>query len=134
VVPATATCETKCGTCCGTSCKVQRNVECDVSCVGDCTGSVKGGCDARCSEVKGALFCDGQFVDSGDVQACVDHLRSLGSNVNTDSWTAMGSASGSVNGKSVSCAAAPGTKGAPVTALAGLAVLSFLALRRRARE
>jgi hypothetical protein len=31
----------------------------------DCKATAKGGCEARCDEPEGALFCDGQYVDHG---------------------------------------------------------------------
>jgi hypothetical protein len=133
VIAPTATCETKCGTCCGTSCTVQHNVECAVACEVDCSAVLKGGCETRCSDPKGAIFCDGQFVDTGDkLQECIDYLESIGSHVNVDAW---GSVSADAQG-GLSCAAIPGKSGASGTtaALAGLALLSLVVWRRRSRH
>jgi len=50
-----------------------------------------------CSDPKGALFCDGNYVDhGGNAQACLDAIRAALPNVTIDtSATAMGSCSGS---------------------------------------
>jgi MYXO-CTERM domain-containing protein len=39
---------------------------------------VKGGCEAQCKDPKGAIFCDGQYVDSGgNLQKCADALNAI---------------------------------------------------------
>jgi hypothetical protein len=129
VVPPTETCATRCGTCCDTSCTVQRNVECAVACEIECGGSLQGSCDTQCQDPKGAIFCDGQYVDTGDLQGCVDYLQSIDISVDVNAW---GSASVDSKG-GVSCAITPGTSGRSGTtaALAGLALLPLIVLRRR---
>lgn len=79
--PPTATCEGKCEASCSGSCDAKASAECQVDCQAklqaSCTAELEGGCRARCEKPEGALFCDGQFVDTGDVQRCIDALRAV---------------------------------------------------------
>ena len=56
-------------------------MDCQVSCQSDlyvdCKAEVQGGCEVQCSAPEGALFCDGQFIEVGDVESCIDALRDL---------------------------------------------------------
>jgi hypothetical protein len=65
-----ATCDVECKAACEGSCDVQTNIDCQVDCQAkgyvDCQAEVTGGCMTRCEAQEGALFCDGQFVDTGD--------------------------------------------------------------------
>jgi len=90
-------------------------------------------CDTRCADPEGAIFCDGQFVDTGDnMQACVDYLESIQVSVDVSAWVTVDVDSGG----GVSCATTPGKSGAwgPTAALAGLALLALIVLRRRSRH
>jgi hypothetical protein len=81
-----ASCSGHCGVACEDgswpSCDVACKAECDGSCSGSvdatcqasCYGELKGGCEAQCSEPTGAIFCNGQYVGSTDVQSCIDYL------------------------------------------------------------
>jgi hypothetical protein len=42
----------------------------------DCHTTVKGGCEADCADPKGAIFCNGQYIDhNGNVDACIQALK-----------------------------------------------------------
>lgn len=70
-------------------------MDCQLQCqsrgYADCEGRLTGGCKAQCAKPEGALFCDGQFVDTGDrLKQCVDALDAM-LHVKVDA-TAWGSA------------------------------------------
>lgn len=130
--PPSATCKAKCDASCSGSCNVKAEVDCHVSCEAD----LKGGCEAQCSEPKGALFCDGQYVDAANIDDCLAYLATI--NIEVD-------ASGSVNCRNGNCTAegeagigcstqpvgsAPLDVGAIATAVVGL---GFVVSRRRRR-
>lgn len=80
--PPNATCEGKCAASCEGSCQAKASASCQIDCQGElrasCEAEVTGGCKARCSKPDGALFCDGQYVDTGDnLQKCVDALNAV---------------------------------------------------------
>jgi MYXO-CTERM domain-containing protein len=83
VVPPSASCDVQCKASCEGSCTVDPNIDCQVGCqakgYAGCEAKVTGGCKTQCSKVKkGALFCDGNFVDTGDnLDQCVDSLKKL---------------------------------------------------------
>lgn len=69
-----ASCYQHCIECCGGSCGAQANMTCQTSCQEEefeqCTIDLNVDCSASCSGA-GAIFCDGQYVVSGDnVEAC----------------------------------------------------------------
>jgi len=141
--PATADCTTKCQGSCQGSCKGRANIDCQVKCqstgYASCETELTGGCKTQCQKPSGALFCDGDFVDTGDnLQNCVDALNAY-LHIKVQ---ASGSASCTGNecqaeGKasaSSSCAAAPGD--APLSGaglFAGLAFAGAAISRRRRR-
>ncbi len=137
--PPSATCEGKCQASCEGSCRAKASAKCQIDCQakleGGCKAELEGGCKAKCQQPEGALFCDGQYVDTGNnLQACIDALKA------TLNIQVQGSASGECSGNqctgeaegSVSCAASPRTP--PV--LPGLALLSMVgaAIARKARR
>src|SRR5438105_1420269 len=70
------TCQAKCEASCSGSCTAKANVDCDVSCqatgYANCEAMLTGGCQAQCTTPQGALFCDGQYVDTGNnLQQCI---------------------------------------------------------------
>jgi len=80
--PPSASCKAKCEAGCEGSCKVETNIDCQLDCQADgyaeCEVDVTGGCKTRCESQRGALFCDGQYVDHGDnLQMCVDSLKAI---------------------------------------------------------
>ena len=61
------------------SCTAKANVDCDVSCqatgYANCEAMLTGGCQAQCTTPQGALFCDGQYVDTGNnLQQCISTI------------------------------------------------------------
>lgn len=76
----TADCSGKCTASCRGRCTAEVTNPCQIDCQSNlrvtCEADVQGGCRARCSNPKGALFCDGQFVDTGNnLENCIDALR-----------------------------------------------------------
>ena len=89
-------CDAVCKGRCEGSCTAQTKLECQVSCQSNlsaaCETKVQGGCQADCSNPKGALFCNGQYVDhNGTVDDCVNAIENL---FPTITITASGSSSG----------------------------------------
>jgi hypothetical protein len=77
-----ADCDATCKASCDGSCKVDTNLDCQIECQArgyvKCQADVTGDCKARCKTQEGALFCDGNFVDTGDkLQECADSLEAL---------------------------------------------------------
>jgi hypothetical protein len=146
VQPPSATCDARCKASCQGSCKVDTNVDCQVDCqakgYAKCEAEVTGGCKARCTSTKGALFCDGNFVDTGDkLQECVDALKAvLDVKVTASSSGSSDCAGGTCNaqgeaGVSSSCSVAHlGSAHTPRASLYGLASLLVLGLFMRRRR
>lgn len=77
-----ANCDAVCKASCDGSCRVDTNLDCQIDCQAKgylkCEADVTGGCKTRCKTKEGALFCDGNFVDTGDkLQECADALRDV---------------------------------------------------------
>ena len=141
-----ADCNAQCKASCQGSCTVQPNLDCQVECqakgYAKCQADVMGGCMASCKGQKGALFCDGNFVDTGDkLDSCVQALKdtlnahvmaSSSGSSSCDAGTCMasGKASASTN-CSVLQAGARGNAW-PGLVLFGLG-LAFAARRRKQR-
>ena len=141
--PPSATCMARCQASCEGRCEAEANVDCQVDCQAsgyvDCEASLTGGCTAQCEAPEGALFCEGQWVDADDVDACIDALRTL-LDIEVDA-SARGSAmceGGMCTAEgeaeaSASCAVAWGRtprEGLPF-ALLGLGLLALAGRRRR---
>jgi hypothetical protein len=70
-------CQGKCQGSCQGSCK-GGEVACQAVGEASCEAKMQGGCETQCSKPDGALFCDGQYVDSGDhLQNCVNALNAV---------------------------------------------------------
>lgn len=67
-----SSCQEHCTKCCNGSCQTQVNFDCDYKCMAD----VEVSCKAQCSKPTGGIFCNGQFVNATDVEACIGHLAS----------------------------------------------------------
>ena len=78
-------CQEHCTKCCTGSCTTQVNFDCDFSCFAD----VRGGCEVQCQKPEGGIFCNGQYVHTSDVAACIRYLATQGINVDV---SAQGSA------------------------------------------
>jgi hypothetical protein len=51
-------------------------LDCELDCDASCRTELKGTCEASCTGVDAALFCDGQYVDTGNnLQNCLDALK-----------------------------------------------------------
>lgn len=74
-----ADCVAQCQGCCTGECRADINVDCQIDCQADlyveCKADLQGGCETQCETPQGALFCDGQFIEVGNVDACADALR-----------------------------------------------------------
>jgi len=69
-------CSTTCGTACTASCTAQANSQCQIDCQNrvfeECEPTMVERCVAEC-EI-GAIFCNGQYLDSSDVEECAAEL------------------------------------------------------------
>jgi hypothetical protein len=78
--PPTADCEGRCSLSCQGSCSGQANLSCDISCQAmgsaSCTASLTEKCTGGCM-AHTAIFCDGNFINAADADACVNDLKSL---------------------------------------------------------
>lgn len=142
VVPPSASCKAKCDASCKGSCHAKANVDCNVKCQADgyvaCQARLKGGCEAACKTQKGALFCEGQFVDTHNLDQCVAALKkALDVNVqgyaegNSSCDAGTCEATGSAG---ASCALVHGSRagsGGAAMTLLGVLGLVFSARRRR---
>ena len=142
--PPTATCDAKCDASCQGSCKAQANADCQVKCsstqYASCKSTLSGGCMTQCSKPEGALFCDGNYVDTGNnLQKCVDALNAYlnikveasasgSSSCDGGSCEASGTAQAKISGCSASPASTPVGGGA---LLAGIGLAAFAARRRK---
>jgi hypothetical protein len=138
-----ATCQADCKASCTGSCHAKANIDCQVMCQSNftltCEAELSGGCKADCMSEQGALFCEGNYVDSGNnLDQCVQALKdSL--NVQVEGYSegkcANGTCSGAAGG-SASCSALPGEPrgglGASLLLIVG-ALGTVLAARRRTR-
>jgi hypothetical protein len=130
-----ADCKAQCQACCGGSCEAQANFDCQISCqakgFAECKAELKGGCEVQCKKPEGALFCDGQFVDTSSLESCIAELQA---ELNVE-VTGYAECRGNTceAAASVSCAAEP-TRKAPLSgsALAAMAAgLGLMIARRR---
>jgi hypothetical protein len=125
-------CKGKCQASCSGSCQAQANV----SCTADCSAKLSGGCSAQCSQPKGALFCNGQYVDAGDhLQNCLDYLGSIGIKVSASGDASCSGNSCKAEGQaSATCAMTPGSVPFDGAALALLGAAAGLVVARRRRR
>jgi hypothetical protein len=75
------TCQEKCQQSCRGIQTAKVNMDCQLKCYTverytNCSAKLTGGCQTQCQAQKGALFCDGQYVDAGgNLQQCLDALK-----------------------------------------------------------
>jgi MYXO-CTERM domain-containing protein len=137
--PPTATCEAKCQASCKGSCSGKANIDCQVQCqssgYASCKAELEGGCKGKCTQPEGALFCDGQYVDTGNnLKNCIDALEAALHIEVSGKAECSGNQCNAEGTASASCATAP--EGGPLHAgflAAGLGVLGAALLRRRRR-
>jgi MYXO-CTERM domain-containing protein len=81
VTPPQADCTAQCEGSCGGKCSAEVNLDCQIDCQSDlyveCKADLQGGCEAQCETPEGALFCDGQFIEVSNIDACANALRDL---------------------------------------------------------
>jgi hypothetical protein len=143
--PPTADCQGQCDLSCQGSCSGQANLTCDINCQAmgsaSCTASLTQKCTGGCN-AHTAIFCDGNFINATDADACVNDLKSLFH----ITVTGYSSASSSCDGGScqaqaaaagtVSCAMAPASEPPLSGGLLGVGVGLTVAgaVRRRRRR
>jgi MYXO-CTERM domain-containing protein len=99
-------------------------------------------CTTSCQNKGGAIFCDGQYLDASDLQACADQLAtefsfnidvSVDVQVNGNGSVTTTNSDGSKTTTKASCAFSPATGDASGggMAVAGLAMLGAMIARRR---
>jgi hypothetical protein len=119
-------CSGACQASCSGSCSGQANAMCDINCQaklqGMCTAMLQAKCTGGC-QAHTAIFCDGNFINATDANACVDDLKKL-FNIEVSGWAyatsgcdgGTCSASAGAGGQaSASCDMAPGD-GPPLSA------------------
>lgn len=132
-------CETKCLSIVENQCTEEVNRDCVLECqtnnYQDCETQTVETCNTTCKDKGGALFCDGQYIEASDLQACADQLAS------EFSFTIDVSAHAVVTGTnketadkvSTKCSFGTPTRGGSEAALGALAVLGVVLARRRRR-
>ncbi|HEX2879398.1 MAG TPA: hypothetical protein VHO25_07660 [Polyangiaceae bacterium] len=75
-----AECDTTCTTACTASCTAKANSQCQIDCQNrvfeDCEPTLVERCLEGCETQVGAIFCDGQYLDSSDVEECAAEIDS----------------------------------------------------------
>lgn len=132
--PPSADCSAKCEASCSGHCEAEANVDCQIECQADgfvdCEAELQGGCEAQCSRPEGAMFCDGQFVNSDNLDDCIAALKSYLNIMVEGSASCEGNTCMAEGSVACSCTAA--NDEAP--ALAGLLGLGVIAATRRRRR
>lgn len=130
-----STCQEHCTTCCTGGCTTQVNFDCDYQCF----AKLQGGCDVQCQDPKGALFCNGQYVNATDVEQCIAYLATQGIKVDVSARGSLdcGLTGCKGSGSAVGCTAAPSSDRSLGATALGLSVMGLLvglvAERRRRR-
>ncbi len=132
-----ASCTAKCQGSCSGSCKASANADCQINCQGGgyakCEANLQGGCKAQCESPKGAIFCNGQYVNTSAIDDCAAALAAE-LNIKVTGYAAC-SGNTCKAGGSVGCAAAPvDTSGFGVGMLAVMATGVGLSFARRRRN
>jgi len=127
-------CQDHCVSCCNGGCTTQVNFGCDF----DCFAELKGGCDVQCSKPKGAIFCNGQYVNASDIDACVQYLLTQGIEVDASASGEINCSGGDCNidGALDGCTYSPASEPPDAEVLLGLMLFVGLggSLRRRRRQ
>ena len=142
--PPSASCDTKCKASCEGSCSGKANIDCQLNCqsqgYAQCKTDLSGGCTAQCSKPEGAVFCDGNYVDSGNnLQNCIEALNAI-LHVKVDASASCSGNSCQAQAKAAAtCAASPTSDYTPVNGAVlgaglGLAALTFRRRRKTAQR
>jgi MYXO-CTERM domain-containing protein len=109
-------------------------VSCQSKGYAQCKTDLTGGCKAQCQKPEGALFCDGNYVDSGNnLQNCIDALNAV-LHVKVDaSASCSGNTCTAQASASSSCAATPHDDASPLNAGLLIGVLGIAAIGARRR-
>lgn len=77
--PPSAECEARCDASCEGQCSADANIDCQAGCqtegFDECKVDFENRCELQCERPEGALFCDGEFVDSSDLEGCIAALE-----------------------------------------------------------
>lgn len=143
----TVDCSTKCGTTCEGRCTATATVSCQRECqttqFESCESTTVQTCRTDCHDNGGAIFCDGQFVNASDVEACAAQIEAevavhIDLDVNVDTSNAVKVDTNGDGKSDVSCSVSPrekllrsaGTTSIITTLFALLGAL-FIVRRRR---
>lgn len=138
------TCKERCGQVCVPECKAKANIGCQIDCQASgfakCEARLDGGCKAECKSGKGALFCDGQFINTSEIKDglnnCVKALNGILTAKIDYNASAECDGKGNCSAEAeagISCDVAPNEKDSDRRWLWGLLVLpgAFAFARRR---
>ncbi|MFO0547725.1 MAG: hypothetical protein U0271_05005 [Polyangiaceae bacterium] len=134
-------CQGGCQASCQGECHANANFDCQVSCQSggllQCEEDLKTSCKAQCAEPEGALFCYGRWVETSDLDACVQAIQDQ-YDIQVDGYvetTCTGNQCTTTAEGSASCAASPGSSsGAAGFAGVGLLGLAFAVANRMRRQ
>jgi hypothetical protein len=143
--PPSADCSGQCDLSCQGSCSGKANLTCDIDCQAmgsvSCAASLKEKCTGGCM-AHNAIFCNGNFINATDADACVNELKALfnikvtgyaSASSDCDGGTCEGQAAA---GGAVSCDMAPGGEPPLSGGILGFGFVASVvgvARRRRAR-
>jgi hypothetical protein len=139
-------CSTKCTSVVQNECTEEVTRDCVLSCQTEnytsCQTETVNTCNTSCQNKGGAIFCDGQFLEASDLQACADQLATefsfnidvdVNVKVNGNGTVTTTNDDGSKNTTKVSCAFSPETGAGGGMAIGALTMLGVLIGRRRRR-
>lgn len=139
--PPTAECEASCGASCEGSCGAsgEAYLDCQVECqrpeFPSCQADISGGCEVACETEKGALFCDGNYVDhDGNLDECLSSLRAALNVMVSGSASCEGNMCEAEGAVSCSCTAADSQTDAQGGAIFVLGGLFLFGLSRRRND
>lgn len=136
--PPQFSCSGSCGASCEGQCTAEANIDChfcDVDIYLECSHDLKIDCDLGC-DAEGVFECDGEFIDRGDIEDAIAHIKAHMPEVQITAEGEAGCYGNTCEARGsceAQCVAAGGAGGATrpglVLLLAGLAAL--FAVRRR---
>lgn len=107
-------CEGGCQAKCEGQCKAEASASCQIECQAEgyveCKADFEGGCKIACEDPKGAVFCDGQWINTADLDSCVDAIIAR-FDIEVDGYAEAscdGNSCEAEAGVSAGCSAAPG--------------------------
>lgn len=118
-------CADSCAQACDGACRAESNFECDVSRFAALDGTCRAHCGDGCNS-PGGIFCDAQFVDASNVEACAQYIVDQGIEVDV---SIVGTLCGEEAEEGEGCGCVVGASGSRGYSSAALAIL--LGLTRR---